>query len=650
MRNSRLRLISLACLTLIAGAGAAWLMNRPISGLSFHVTSDMDKATGDGAVENSGYVYDEARRTVSLHGAGNEVVAFQLVLTSTREEHGLDVRVQDWIGETATLPAAQAELFLAHYAKPHADADYSWGPGGGGVLPWKGIAWPDALIPWHDPYSGGNEAVAAPFSIMPEKHRNQAVWVDVWIPAGTPAGQYASRLDLIQAGTVLSSLTLALTVHPFDLPAESHVDAYGELYRETGLMFDTGVKFRAEPEREWAISQRYMQMGHAHRFLATHRGAEGPMARKPNGEPAAGAADAWGEDWGLFTPYAGKAISGELFTAEHGYRGPSAGAATSFYPAPFPEVFYGSKDLMKHLNAHGGQIDPQLLQTWKSNAASFWAEAGRQGWQDRRFFAYLLDEVDGGNDTGDEAGDPNASIQAMHDAMRAIQQALDEGTGGPHINLLWTSHAHAAQWAETPLDLRGVISWWAPNADALDPAFFAPFARSEAETVWFYHSGQPATGNHTINQLGIDLRLWGLLCVRYGVEGSFWWSMMSFARPWNDAAYNPYAIASYNANDTRWGNGVLFYPGSRLEQAGARRAIAGPVSSMRMKAYRRGLQDYEYCWLARERGRGEQVDALLKTLIPKAFAEAAGTRKGAWSHNPAEYERARTELAKLIAE
>ena len=48
-----------------------------------------------------------------------------------------------------------------------------------------------------------------------------------------------------------------------------------------------------------------------------------------------------------------------------------------------------------------------------------------------------------------------------------------------------------------------------------------------------------------------------------------------------------------------------------------------------MKAYRRGLQDYEYGWLLAQKGQGAVADEIVKRVIPKALTEATGVIMGA---------------------
>ena len=155
---------------------------------------------------------------------------------------------------------------------------------------------------------------------------------------------------------------------------------------------------------------------------------------------------------------------------------------------------------------------------------------------------------------------------------------------------MWTSHTDPATLAnDSATDLRGVTRWWTPNGSACNPGFLVP-REKEGETVWFYHSGHPCIGVHGVNATGVELRTWGTICWRYKVNGSFWWAM-DMGDP-----KTPLTKPCYKPDDTRWGNGVLFYPGARLSDLGLP-AIDGPLSCLRMKAYRRGLQDYEYGWL-----------------------------------------------------
>ena len=198
---------------------------------------------------------------------------------------------------------------------------------------------------------------------------------------------------------------------------------------------------------------------------------------------------------------------------------------------------------------------------------------------------------------------------------RKLQEALDAGAGPGHIRLVWTSHTDPETLAANPdTDKRGVIHWWSANAGGCNPGFLRPQIE-KGDIVWFYHNGGVSCGVHCVNASGIELRTWGDICWRYKINGSFWWAMDSGDRQ------HPMTRPIYKDADNRWGNGVLFYSGARLPDVGLP-AIDGPVSCLRMKAYRRGLQDYEYCWLLKQAGKEKVADDLVRAVIPKALVEA----------------------------
>jgi hypothetical protein len=615
-----------------------------------YILGDLDKPTGDQNLINSPSLVHDG--TIHLDSAGNEVVAFQAILQADRREDQLRVELSDLKGPAMLRVNHEIHAFLAHYIQA-IDAGYSWGPGSKGVLPWRHRKWPDVLVPFSDPYSENMREIIRMIRIDPRRHRNQSVWFDVFIPRDSPPGRYIGNLHVYQRDQIIHNLPVVLQVHGFNLPDTTSTDAWTQIYRESGIMFDTGIKFRDHPDAFWEIYKRYIQLAHAHRIVATMRAGEGPSPARPDGQPANRSHHPWQGGWQLYSPWVDTILKGSLFEQEAGYYGPCMGKGPSFYPAPFIESFYGFTSLQDHLARHDRDISLELRNIWKANASDFYQEIKRRDWEDIRFLAYIFDEVDSPRDTGEEEAftvDPEQIIDTYRAAVQ-VQEALDEGTGGKRIiQLMWTTHADLeARGLVGGIELRNSLSWFAPNAHALNLGFYDGKTRHPAGKLWFYHSGHPATGNHTINQLGIDMCLWGLLCRRYPVDGAFMWSGMFFAEDYRSAGFNPYDHPVYKYGETRWGNGVLFYPGSRLKMIGTLDNIKGPVPGMRMKAWRSGLQLVEYCRLADTAGAEDEVNRLLKDLIPSAFSEAdLMTGRASWRKNPNEYYRLKEALISLI--
>ena len=93
------------------------------------------------------------------------------------------------------------------------------------------------------------------------------------------------------------------------------------------------------------------------------------------------------------------------------------------------------------------------------------------------------------------------------------------------------------------------------------------------------------------------------------------------------------------------GSGQLIYRG---EVMGYRE----PIASIRLKAQRRGLQDFEYFWLLSERSGGkEEADSLVNGVIPKnPFGKAAMFDTEIWKNNPEAWDEARIAAGERIAE
>jgi len=76
------------------------------------------------------------------------------------------------------------------------------------------------------------------------------------------------------------------------------------------------------------------------------------------------------------------------------------------------------------------------------------------------------------------------------------------------------------------------------------------------------------------------------------------------------------------------------------------RQYPGPMSSIRMKMYRRGVQDYEYMWLAEQAGYAQEVGWVLDNVLPDVMWEAPEVPN--WSNSNATYEEARADIAALM--
>ena len=138
--------------------------------------------------------------------------------------------------------------------------------------------------------------------------------------------------------------------------------------------------------------------------------------------------------------------------------------------------------------------------------------------------------------------------------------------------------------------------------------------------VWFYNHGRPNGPALVIDAPPTDGRVVGWAAFKHHLDGYFFWhgvhwqhnSQKQGERRQNVWA-NPITFDNRgqpNKADFGFinGDGVLMYPGEDVLHPDEDRGIAGPVGTLQLANFRRGLQDYEYLAIARRLGLEALVD------------------------------------------
>lgn len=112
--------------------------------------------------------------------------------------------------------------------------------------------------------------------------------------------------------------------------------------------------------------------------------------------------------------------------------------------------------------------------------------------------------------------------------------------------------------------------------------------------------------------------------------------------------------------ETGWnysnGDGVLFYPGTDRVFPADSYGVAGPFASLRLKHWRRGIQDVDYLTLAASFDP-VRVAQIVGDMVPRAAWEYGVSDPGdptwvradiSWSTDPDRWEAARQELGDII--
>jgi hypothetical protein len=539
-------------------------------------------------------------REITLAGARGETVAFQVMVEAgARPLEGVTVEVSELRREGGGVVGAERFARFREWYVPVTVPSAS--PGGS-----AGTGdYPDALVPADTPGFGLPVAV-------PER-RTQGIWIDCAIPWDAPGGTYRGALAVSAGGAALARFDVRLQVHGFALPKERHLPwriGYGgwELVPER-----LGV---AEGSAQWLELERdlYRLVWDGHRAAPTthyHDLRDAVQAR--------GAGEALRVDWARFDRRFGGYLDGSAF---------ESGQPVNAFSLPVNL----HRGWPVRLGADPAKLDAETLTAASRLVARHWDE---KGWRLAHAFAYVADEP---------RPDRWASIRKACAAIHA---------GDPRIRTSVALYTELGRDARAVVrELAGSVTDWQLAGDYADlPALRE--RQAAGEEVGVYQGGEPYLGGEALDDDGLALTTWPWIAWRYGLDSLFLYEMTEWDYARLARAGVPWAKGKReiweNPLNQSWatnGQGVLLYPGPYV-------GVRGVVASIRLKEVRRGLEDYEYLWLARRAGEGAKADAVARRLVPRALHEAGplgkvGERRGAWERDPRAWAAARLELARAV--
>ena len=503
----------------------------------------------DHQLEGGNGVYNPSGPEITLFGARNEIIGFQVILEGGAAATA-NVRVLlDGIGpiENSGLTGEmdsyyvgrRIEIFLQHYLNVTTRShDLSWWPGSA-AEPAGMDGWiPDALIP-----------LAPADSFTVPAGRNQGVWIDVFIPADTPPGFYPGTLVVEVDGSPHSQIPVELEVLDALLPDAPTT--------KTMLFFSGGdgdrdsmyARYSADPwndpfEPAETMRLRHYKLGRRHRITMFISAGDAPDA------------------------YLQGRIDGSAFSEVSGYAGPGEGLGQD----------------MCSIHTYGG--------TLTSAQASVWADWFSQNGPDVDYFLYIIDEPGPGEFD---------YINSVAQEARPVPSFVTHGpAAGLDVDIYC---AFAASYSIAAADQ----------------------AEAQGKQVWIYNGVRPHTGSFATDDVAVSPRVNPLIQHKYEIPRWFYWESTYY----NDFQGNRGNINVFlepinftnSWGDEMNGDGLLIYPGRDYIFPQEDRGIDGPLPSIRLKNWRRGVQDVEYLVLARGVGEGALADEVLDTLVPRALDE-----------------------------
>ncbi len=604
------------------------------------ITREGTPATNNPAAATNS-VWKDSR--IQIFGAKNEVVSFNLILEAARQG-ATDVKVTfdhlDGPGgaKISGTPATgngvfdytkrDIELFFIRYLKIEGISRLGYERYDERHIPERlqrpntnGVAsggWTDR--PDHDKHYPD---IAVPLesvnSFNINQGENQSVWSDIYIPKDVPSGLYQGAVTVTEGNNVSYQVPVELNVRNFALPEVPssktmlYLGTSDISRRYIGMNYPENEK---DETRLQTIRDRHFQMAHRHKIALidnNHGRADGP--------------DQPTREW---IPR----LNGQLFSSAKGYRGPGQNVGNGI----FSVGTFGSAEW---------QNDGEAAMHTHSNA---WANWFAQNSNETEFFLYLIDE----------------SSDFPRIQNWAGQMARNSGSGRKLSSMATLNLPHALDNAP---DLRTIVS----TMDVGDTATWdraQAQARAEGKNFYMYNGKRPSSGTFMVDDDGVALRElpWGQY--KKGIARWFYWEstyykdfqagrgdidVMNQAQTFGGNATVD-NVHGRTAGNYANGDGLLFYPGTDTVFRGSSYGLDGPIASLRIKHWRRGIQDVDYLTLA-ARKNPAKVQQIVNSVVGKVLWENGvddindPTWKKCpigWSNNPDSWEAARKQLMDII--
>jgi len=178
-------------------------------------------------------------------------------------------------------------------------------------------------------------------------------------------------------------------------------------------------------------------------------------------------------------------------------------------------------------------------------------------------------------------------------------------------------------------------------------------ARAMRKEVWAYNGHMPQTASFLTDTPAISLRVNGLLEGMFDIGRWFFWETTFWYddNPGGHGPYDPFVTAETFHNtdgDYSMGDGVLVYPGKQVDMFTSHSiGMDGVVASIRLKNWRRGIEDAGYFQLAYA-ADPKRAEAIARGLLPRVLSAAKDGQPASWSDASKPYFEARKAWLALV--
>lgn len=493
----------------------------------------------DAQIEKNNLIWSKETNSISVSGAGNENVPFQIILSKDVERNlqkeinieGFEIEVSDLTSQNnKKILKKNFSLYLEHYifisseSSPAGDVGY----------------WPDALVPISKPFSINSGYKTA---------QNKPVWVNLLIPPSTPGGIYTGIITINQHELPIATFSLTVEVYNFSLPEKTSLITYINVSK--GQL----AKFYGKPEYSEEINnltQKYYEFLYANRM-----------------EP-------WFNE--MLAPEVivkGESVELKFDDSKFLYYTNVLNTKRILFPT-YP------RSLRHQISAD--EFTPEFNKIVKSYLEQVEYYFKLNGWEDKLVFNSPIDE-------------PNSMED--FEITRKWGTLVNEIT--PNIPFLVTKtpippHDHP-NWGT----LQECVDNYSIHGNHLNNPRIKQVIQKEqtkgGELTWYISCDQRyPQPNYFIDAPAMDPVMVSWITANYNLDGILYWAINWWGEttnPWID----PNTFHSgFNCSGgwTLNGEGSLWYPGDYVERYTDQPNVDGPISSIRFELLREGIEDYVY--------------------------------------------------------
>jgi len=560
---------------------------------------------------------------VSLFAARGEYISFQLVVTNYSGKTLKNIRIEmpEFTGDHERFNI-KPEFFLEWSVEvktpstgyPKASLGNGWYPDA--LIPFSFIQDDSAQVTWRWTYP----LWLPDFNNRIDNQKSMIVWIDQYVPYKEEEaipGKYFTKLSVTINGQ-RREIPVELTVWNFAIPNENRFKA--------GLQHEGFMKSMTE-RQELAVYQ----------LLKRNRIA----MLDPTYEPELKVRDNGVTDlnWKNFDERLNKYFSGKAFTSDFGYQyGPGYGEPIETFVLPFD--VYGKHDTkgwpdtgkpdvernpenravyvecIKNVKSHlKSLIDPAKTDITvylngldESYFPEAWSRMVYYGDLFREYYPEALFRIDGGY---------------TEEALQIVKNSISS----------WASHTIEYDfesirkyqemgirvWLYGPMLYESKVNSWVGSSTFLDLPLVND--RAISWSCWKYR---------TFSWLS-----WG--------AGAGWISGWYDPESWKDASKErPESQAEFTYKKLN-GNALLIYAPGVIPN------ISGPCPSIRLKAMRNGVQEYEYMrLLAYIDGNTARTDSVVNRIIKRPFGPNSIGNLDVWNYDAQAWDESRIRIGEMI--